>query len=171
LGLLPGAMAGAPPGGSQLLPPSSERWIIWPNHPLVCDAYSRFGSAVEPFTWKTSQPPKCGPPIRHLLRMPSDVIRNAPFRVPTNNRTLLIPSSSLFDFLVQLPGYVHCLRSGKAPLSRGKFSFAFDCFGHWGEAPADDKSLKRPGIGCQWAFTQGVLLSIQADLKFSFLDP
>src|SRR5208282_1190386 len=36
------------PTGSQVLPPSFERWISCPNHPLDCDAYSRFGSAGDP---------------------------------------------------------------------------------------------------------------------------
>ncbi len=39
------------PTGSHVLPPSFERWICWPNHPLHCDAYRRFGSTGEPFTW------------------------------------------------------------------------------------------------------------------------
>ena len=26
------------PGVFQVLPPSSERWMIWPNHPLDCEA-------------------------------------------------------------------------------------------------------------------------------------
>jgi hypothetical protein len=28
-----------------------ERWIICPNQPLDCDAYSRSGSTGEPFRW------------------------------------------------------------------------------------------------------------------------
>ena len=39
------------PTGSHVLPPSFERWIICPNQPLDCDAYSRFGSTGEPFKW------------------------------------------------------------------------------------------------------------------------
>src|SRR5437762_14077821 len=38
------------PTGSQLLPPSLEHWISWPNQLLLCDAYSRFGSAGDPLT-------------------------------------------------------------------------------------------------------------------------
>src|SRR5208282_6112912 len=30
--------AGLLPGVFQVFPPSSERWMIWPNQPLVCDA-------------------------------------------------------------------------------------------------------------------------------------
>src|SRR2546423_12650245 len=30
-----GLFSGAPPGVSQVLPPSSDRWMICPNHPLV----------------------------------------------------------------------------------------------------------------------------------------
>src|SRR4051794_20565322 len=37
------AYANSFPTGVQVLPPSSERWIIWPNQPLDCEAYSRFG--------------------------------------------------------------------------------------------------------------------------------
>src|SRR5258708_4075523 len=37
------------PTASQVLPPSFERCIIWPNHPLVCDAYRRLWSAVDTF--------------------------------------------------------------------------------------------------------------------------
>src|SRR2546425_7233751 len=39
------------PTGSHVLPPSFERCITWPNQPLDCDAYSRFGSMGEPFRW------------------------------------------------------------------------------------------------------------------------
>ena len=49
-----GAVVGSPggvPGWCQVLPPSSERWMTCPNQPLVCDAYSRFGSTGEPFRW------------------------------------------------------------------------------------------------------------------------
>src|SRR5208282_491267 len=35
---------------SHVFPPSSERCRIWPNQPLVCDAYNLSGSAGEPFT-------------------------------------------------------------------------------------------------------------------------
>src|SRR5437764_619684 len=37
------------PTGSHVLPPSLERCITCPNHPLDCDAYSRLGSTGEPF--------------------------------------------------------------------------------------------------------------------------
>ena len=39
------------PSPRQPAPPSSERWMTWPNQPLDCDAYSRPGSAGDPFTW------------------------------------------------------------------------------------------------------------------------
>src|SRR5437867_12298792 len=39
---------GAPSGVFHVFPPSSERCITCPNQPLVCDAYSRFGSAGDP---------------------------------------------------------------------------------------------------------------------------
>src|SRR6266446_2373151 len=67
--------------------------MICPNHPLVCDAYSRFGSAGDPLMWYISQPAKWGPLTSHFSRLPSDVNMNAPLRVPTNTRTLLILSS------------------------------------------------------------------------------
>jgi hypothetical protein len=34
---------------SQFLPPSSERWMICPNQPLVWDTKIRLGSTGEPF--------------------------------------------------------------------------------------------------------------------------
>src|ERR1700734_3326255 len=37
------------PTGSQVLPPSEERWINCPNQPVDCDAYNRSGSAGDPF--------------------------------------------------------------------------------------------------------------------------
>ena len=46
------------PTGSQVLPPSFERWMTCPNQPLHCDAYKRFGSAGDPLTWKISHPAK-----------------------------------------------------------------------------------------------------------------
>src|SRR2546428_3287060 len=48
-GIWPGSMVIPPPGASHVLPPSQERWMICPNHPLDCDAYTRFGSAGGPF--------------------------------------------------------------------------------------------------------------------------
>src|SRR6266571_5914575 len=50
-GMPSGVVVGCPggvPGWCHVLPPSSERWMICPNQPLVCDAYNRFGSAGEP---------------------------------------------------------------------------------------------------------------------------
>src|SRR6202158_1784537 len=38
------------PTGSQVLPPSFDRCIACPNQRLDCDAYSRFGSMVDPLT-------------------------------------------------------------------------------------------------------------------------
>ena len=35
--------------------------MICPNQLLVCDAYSRFGSAGDPLRWYISHPPKSGP--------------------------------------------------------------------------------------------------------------
>src|ERR1700674_2454016 len=64
--------------------------MICPNQPLVCDAYSRFGSAGDPLRWYISQPAKWGPLTSHRSRLPSDVRMNAPLRVPTNTRTPLI---------------------------------------------------------------------------------
>src|ERR1700680_2443184 len=40
--------------------------------------------------WYISQPAKWGPLTSHCSRFPSDVRMNAPLRVPTNTRTLLI---------------------------------------------------------------------------------
>src|SRR6266480_7588918 len=50
----------------------------------------RLGSAGDPLMWYISQPAKCGPLTSHFSRLPSDVRMNAPLRVPTNTRTLLI---------------------------------------------------------------------------------
>src|ERR1700740_3245495 len=69
--------------------------MICPNHPLVCEAYIRFGSTGDPFRWYISQPAKCGPLTSHFSRLPSDVRINAPFLVPTSTRTPLIACSSL----------------------------------------------------------------------------
>src|ERR1043165_2799413 len=82
------------PTGSQVLPPSFERWISWPNQPLDCDAYSRLGSAGEPLRWYISQPAKNGPATSQSLRDPSDVSTNAPFFVPTSTRTPLMRNAS-----------------------------------------------------------------------------
>src|ERR1700687_1680875 len=78
--------------------------MICPNHPLVCDAYSRLGSTGDPLRWYISQPAKCGPLTSHFSRLPSDVRMNAPLRVPTRTRTPLIPRS-LF-FMIQ-PNFIH----------------------------------------------------------------
>src|SRR5580704_12046736 len=72
--------------------------MIWPNQPLHCDAYIRFGSAGEPLRWYISQPAKCGPLTSHFSRLPSAVRTNAPLCVPTSTRTLLILHSSLNSF-------------------------------------------------------------------------
>src|SRR5262249_47360156 len=82
--------SGLLPGGFQVLPPSSERWMIWPNQPLDCDAKMRSGLAGDPFKWYISHPAKCGPLTSHLSRFPSELRMKAPLRVPTSNRTLLI---------------------------------------------------------------------------------
>src|SRR6202166_2954067 len=58
----------------------------------------RLGSAGEPFKWYISQPAKCGPLTSHFSRLPSDVRINAPLRVPTRTRTLLIRLSFLRCF-------------------------------------------------------------------------
>src|ERR1019366_4508745 len=89
-GMPPGSGIFSPPGVSQVLPPSLERWMICPNQPLVCDAYSRFGSTGDPLMWYSSQPAKCGPLTSHRSRLPSDSRMNAPLRVPTSTLTLLI---------------------------------------------------------------------------------
>src|SRR4026208_1083724 len=52
----------------------------------------RFGSAGDPLRGYISQPPKCGPETSHRERLPSEDSTNAPFRVPTSNRTPLIAS-------------------------------------------------------------------------------
>src|SRR5712671_151273 len=74
--------------------------MICPNHPLVCDAYSRFGSAGDPLMWYISQPAKWGPLTSHFSRLPSAVRTNAPLRVPTRTLTLLISSlpSHIFGY-------------------------------------------------------------------------
>src|ERR1700756_4540330 len=53
----------------------------------------RLGSAGEPLMWYISQPAKCGSLTSHLSRLPSAVRMNAPLRVPTRTRTLLIASA------------------------------------------------------------------------------
>ncbi len=88
----PGFMS--PPGASQVLPPSLDRWMTCPNQPLDCDAYRRLGSTGDPLMWYISQPAKCGPLTSHFSRLPSDVRINAPLRVPTKTRTLLILAPS-----------------------------------------------------------------------------
>src|SRR5437899_8356224 len=69
--------------------------MSWPNQPLDCDAYSRFGSAGEPLRWYISQPAKCGPLTSHFSRLPSEVRMNAPFFVPTSTRTPVMFSTLL----------------------------------------------------------------------------
>src|ERR1051325_2370813 len=94
-GIPPGPIksSGFVPGGCQVLPPSSERWMICPNQPLVWDAKMRFGSAGEPLRWYISQPAKCGPLTSQFWRLPSAVRMNAPFFVPTRTLIVLIFSS------------------------------------------------------------------------------
>ena len=53
----------------------------------------RLGSAADPLRWYISQPAKCGPLTSQVWRLPSDVRTNAPLRVPTSTRTLLIGGS------------------------------------------------------------------------------
>ena len=48
------------------------------------------GSAGDPLSGKISQPAKCGPLTSHFSRLPSEVRMNAPLRVPTRTRTLLM---------------------------------------------------------------------------------
>src|SRR4029077_19016659 len=55
----------------------------------------RLGSADDPFRWYISHPAKCGPLTSQFSRLPSAVRMNAPLRVPTRTRTLLMPDSSL----------------------------------------------------------------------------
>src|SRR5487761_843160 len=97
-----GATVTPPPGASHVLPPSFERWITWPNQPLDCEAYSRLRSAGEPYTCSIAQPVKNGPATSHFSRLPSDVRINAPLRVPTSTRTLLI-SGSFLNFVYVFP--------------------------------------------------------------------
>src|SRR6266702_2843634 len=60
----------------------------------------RLGSADDPLMWYISQPAKCGPLTSHFSRLPSDVSMNAPLRVPTSTRTLLIYSPFQSQFLL-----------------------------------------------------------------------
>src|ERR1041384_4232003 len=99
----PGPFWGPPPGVSQVLPPSLERWMTCPIQPLVGDAKIRFGSAGDPFMWYTSQPVKWGPLMSHFDRLPSAVMMNAPLRVPTSTRTLLILRSFSRTLSLGLP--------------------------------------------------------------------
>src|SRR5947199_9176381 len=66
--------------------------MTWPCQPVDWDAYSRSGSAGEPFRWYISHPANSGPSTFQSSRVPSDVRMNAPFRVPTRSRTPLIDS-------------------------------------------------------------------------------
>src|SRR6516164_3067813 len=50
----------------------------------------RLGSADEPFRWYISHPAKWGPLTFQSLRLPSEVRMNAPLRVPTSTRTVLM---------------------------------------------------------------------------------
>src|SRR5258708_39974777 len=50
----------------------------------------RLGSTGEPLRWYSSKPAKCGPLIFQSSRLPSEVMTNAPLRVPTSTLTLLI---------------------------------------------------------------------------------
>src|SRR4051812_10133994 len=80
-------LLGPPPGISQVLPPSEERCMIWPNQPEDWEQKMRLGSTGEPFMWKISQPEKRGPSTFHFLRVPSEERIKAPFLVPTRTRT------------------------------------------------------------------------------------
>src|SRR5436190_22808975 len=64
--------------------------MTWPCQPVDCEAYSRSGSAGDPLRWYISQPANSGPSTFQSSRVPSDVRTNAPFRVPTRSRTLLM---------------------------------------------------------------------------------
>src|SRR2546422_5945140 len=74
-----------PPGVSHVLPPSQERWMTWPNHPLVCDAYRRFGSAGGPLLWENSPPPEGGAPAFPPSRVSSPVRNKGPLSGPTRH--------------------------------------------------------------------------------------
>src|SRR5260370_41772762 len=50
----------------------------------------RLGSTGEPLRWYSSKPAKCGPLIFQSSRLPSEVMTNAPLRVPTSTLSLLI---------------------------------------------------------------------------------
>src|SRR5215469_7566670 len=50
----------------------------------------RLGSTDEPFRWYNSHPAKWGPSTFQSLRLPSEVRMNAPLRVPTSTRTVLM---------------------------------------------------------------------------------
>jgi len=64
--------------------------MICPNQPLVCDAYSPVLINRRTFHVINLPARKMRPSTFQSLRFSSDVRTNAPFRVPTNNRTLLI---------------------------------------------------------------------------------
>src|SRR4029079_17200323 len=55
--LFTGGHCGAPassvftPGWYHVFPPSSEAWNNCPNHPLVCETYTRSGFTGDPFMW------------------------------------------------------------------------------------------------------------------------
>src|SRR5260370_22968260 len=49
------------PTPSHVLPPSLERWITCPDHPLHSDPYIRFGAAGDPLIERTSHPATTGP--------------------------------------------------------------------------------------------------------------
>src|SRR2546422_4765292 len=107
---------GGVPGWCHVLPPSSERWMICPNQLLVCDAYRRSGLTEEALRWYISQPVKRGPLTSHCFRFPSDVRTNAPLRVPTSTRTVLIPYSFLsVTRFSRAPPAQYTTASGSAP--------------------------------------------------------
>src|SRR2546422_10707095 len=85
-----------PPGVSHVLPPSHVRWMTWPNHPLVCDAYRRFGSAGGSLLWEISPPPEGGAPPFQRSRFSSPVRMKAPLLAPTHTRTPPLNRSLLY---------------------------------------------------------------------------
>src|SRR5260370_9693154 len=94
----PGVVVRPPPGVSHVLPPSQERWITWPNQPLDCDAYTRFGSAGGTLSRFSSPPPKKGAPPFPVAPVSRCLQKKPPPRVPAPPQPPPLPPSSLPPF-------------------------------------------------------------------------
>src|SRR5438270_13825611 len=79
----------------------------------------RLGSTGDPLRWYSSHPANSGPLTSHLSRLPSDVSMNAPLRVPTRTRTLLI------DLLLQ--EMARCPRDRQKILSKSAMESTRAC--------------------------------------------